>query len=628
MIIGHNADIAWGFTNLGPDVTDLYLEKVEGRDVAPGRRARSRSTIAHRDDRGPRRRRRRAHGPRDRPRAAAHRRLAGAQPVGANAPTDEPDATGRGNGYGVALQWTALEPGTTADAILALNRASDWDEFRAAAADFAVPAQNLVYADREGHIGYQAPGLVPIRKSGNDGRDAGRGLGVGQRLDRRVRPVRRAAERARPGGGLRRHRQPGRHRAPTTPTSSPTTGTTATARPGSASCSRREGELSVDEMTRLQLDTTNPMAATLVPYLLDIEDLLGGYYRDGQELLADWDFAQPADSAAAAYYNVVWSNLLRLTFHDELREDIWPDGGDRWFARGRPACSRDPAGPGGTTSTTEDVVESRDDILRQAHGRRPRRADPAPGAATRATGRGATCTGSTCTARRWASPASRRSSGSSTATATRSAAARASSTRPRWDAAEGYEVTSAPSMRMVVVLADLDGSRWINLTGVSGHPASSHYADQTELWVAGDYLPWAVLARRRRGGRRATRADPRPGLPTDADGARHAVRLASRACTPARRDRVRDRAVVRLGGHVDARPRRRGAARRSERARRDPGQGPVVAAAAAAQPVAAPARPPGRAPAPRRRRDRVRRRAAARSARAARAGGQRRRSRS
>ena len=90
--------------------------------------------------------------------------------MGANAPTDEPDPTGRGNGYGVALQWTALEPGTTADAILALNRASNWDEFRAAAADFEVPAQNLVYADREGHIGYQAPGRIPIRKSGNDGR--------------------------------------------------------------------------------------------------------------------------------------------------------------------------------------------------------------------------------------------------------------------------------------------------------------------------------------------------------------------------------------------------------------------------------------------------------------------------
>ena len=45
-------------------------------------------------------------------------------------------------------------------------------------------------------------------------------------------------------------------------------------------------------------------------------------------------------------------------------------------------------------------------------------------------------------------------------------------------------------MRMVVSLADFDDSRWINLTGVSGHPASGHYVDQTQLWVDGETLPW------------------------------------------------------------------------------------------------------------------------------------------
>jgi penicillin amidase len=60
-----------------------------------------------------------------------------------------------------------------------------------------------------------------------------------------------------------------------------------------------------------------------------------------------------------------------------------------------------------------------------------------------------------------------------------------------WNAVEGFEVTAAPSMRMVVSLADFDDSRWINLTGVSGHPASSHYSDQTELYVDGRTLPWA-----------------------------------------------------------------------------------------------------------------------------------------
>ena len=59
-----------------------------------------------------------------------------------------------------------------------------------------------------------------------------------------------------------------------------------------------------------------------------------------------------------------------------------------------------------------------------------------------------------------------------------------------WDAAEGYAVTAAPSMRLVTSPGDWDASRWINLTGVSGHPASEHYTDQTDLWADGETLPW------------------------------------------------------------------------------------------------------------------------------------------
>ena len=49
----------------------------------------------------------------------------------------------------------------------------------------------------------------------------------------------------------------------------------------------------------------------------------------------------------------------------------------------------------------------------------------------------------------------------------------------------------APSMRMVVSLADFDDSRWINLTGASGHAFHPNYTDQTELYVDGRTLPWA-----------------------------------------------------------------------------------------------------------------------------------------
>src|SRR6185503_8544169 len=79
--------------------------------------------------------------------------------VGQVAPvTDAPG--GVNSGYAVALKWTALTPSKTMDAVFELDRASDFAEFRNAAADFAVPSQNLIYADTKGHIGYQAPGQV------------------------------------------------------------------------------------------------------------------------------------------------------------------------------------------------------------------------------------------------------------------------------------------------------------------------------------------------------------------------------------------------------------------------------------------------------------------------------------
>jgi penicillin amidase len=59
-----------------------------------------------------------------------------------------------------------------------------------------------------------------------------------------------------------------------------------------------------------------------------------------------------------------------------------------------------------------------------------------------------------------------------------------------WNAAEGYQVTALPSMRMIVDLSDLDESRWIQLTGNSAHPYHPNYTDQLELWRTGGMLPW------------------------------------------------------------------------------------------------------------------------------------------
>ena len=176
VVIGHNRDIAWGFSNLAPDTADLFLEKVDARAktyLYAGKQV----PLTERDEvikiagedkprkftvRGTR------HGPLV---SDVSKELS---TVGANAdvPAGSPD---RGNGYAVALSWTALQPSPTADAVFMLNRATDWDDFRAAAARFAVPSQNMVYADNDGNIGYQAPGRIPIRKGATPGTTRWRG---------------------------------------------------------------------------------------------------------------------------------------------------------------------------------------------------------------------------------------------------------------------------------------------------------------------------------------------------------------------------------------------------------------------------------------------------------------------
>ena len=485
VVIGHNADIAWGFTNLGPDVTDLYLEKVVGDRWRHDGRLRPLSThrevIEVRDGEDVDITvRSTAHGP----------LLSDVDPVVAEVgERAQPDHAAEGapaGGYAVSLAWTALEPSATADAIMQLNVAGDWDEFRAAASKFAVPSQNIVYADREGHIGYQAPGRIPIRKSGNDGRVPAEGWrsdddwtgdyvpfdGLPSVLDPEEGFVVTANQQVIGGDypyfltddwdqGYRAQRI--------------------------RDVIEDEPDLSLDEMTELQLDDRNPMAATLVPFLLDVE-LPEGYYSDGQELMAGWDFTQPPESAPAAYYNVVWRNLLELTFHDDLPEAAWPDGGQRWMAAVE-GLLRDPDDPFWDDRTTEDEVETRDDVLVEAQlqardeittrqDRNPQEwswghlhqldlVHPTLGASGVAPiewlfNRGGWEVGG----------------GGSIVDAT------------AWDAREGYGVTAAPSMRMVVSMADLDDSRWINLTGVSGHPFHDHYADQTDLWAEGEYLPW------------------------------------------------------------------------------------------------------------------------------------------
>lgn len=491
VVIGHNGDIAWGFTNLGPDVTDLYLERVDGEvwehggQVLP-MKVRTETIRVRGEDDFQLRVRATDHGP------LISDVSQEASSVGANAAVRDAVAADSAEAvtaepYAVALAWTALEPGTTADAIFALNRAGDWEEFRAAAALFDVPSQNLVYADRAGNIGYQAPGKVPVRQAGHDGRTPAAGWlrrndWTGEyvpfeELPSVLNPEEGyvvTANQAVVGGGDYPHHLTHDwdhgYRAQRI-----------------RSLLEAEKDLTVAEMAEIQLDAHNPASETLVPALLDV-DGLDPYVQEAVDLLADWDQQDDPDSPAAAYFNVVWERLLALTFHDDLRERIHPRGGARWVAVVEDLLTR-PAHPLWDDRETEDVVEVRDDVLRRAleeardemtqrRSRNPERW--AWGDLHQLDLTHQTLGTSGIGLVEWLF--NRRAGGVGGGSAAPNATA--------WDAAEGFSVTTAPSMRMVVSLADLDDSRWVNLTGVSGHPASPHYDDQSELFVEGRTLQW------------------------------------------------------------------------------------------------------------------------------------------
>jgi penicillin amidase len=243
----------------------------------------------------------------------------------------------------------------------------------------------------------------------------------------------------------------------------------------------------------MQFDSRNGLAPALVPALLSVPRR--GAAAKAQDLLRGWDFQEPADgdsdsatgrdSAAAAYFNAVWRQLLRRTF-DELPADRKPDGSDRWWLVVTDLLSQ-PDSPWWDDRSTP-AVESRDDILGQAM--------------TAATAELTKKLGDDPAGWRWGAihtlyvqnqsfgtsgigpiewlfnygPVGV-SGGSNIVDAT------------GWDPSAGYEVNAVPSMRMIVDMSNLDASRWIQLTGESGHAFSGHYHDQFDLWRTGKTLP-------------------------------------------------------------------------------------------------------------------------------------------
>ncbi|HVP54065.1 MAG TPA: penicillin acylase family protein [Candidatus Eisenbacteria bacterium] len=148
VIVGHNRYVAWGFTNLGPAVEDIYIEKFndKGEYLTPQGwvQPEHRKEII---------------------------RVKGKPEVNVDVVVTRHgpiiSSLVPGETRQLALQSIIYKDGAESIPFFKVNLAKNWDEFRAAFSTFGAPGQNVVYADMDGHIGYQATGLVPIRASGD-----------------------------------------------------------------------------------------------------------------------------------------------------------------------------------------------------------------------------------------------------------------------------------------------------------------------------------------------------------------------------------------------------------------------------------------------------------------------------
>lgn len=473
VVIGHNDNIAWGFTNVGSDVQDLYILTVNPDNPAQYML----------DDEWV-----------DFEIVTETINLAGGEPFELNVRnsvwgpviSEAIDQTAQI----LALRWTALDGNTTVDALLAMNRASNWDEFRVAGSLFDVPAQNLLYADVEGNIGYQMPGKTPLRAEGHTGRvpvdgstlaNEWQGYVDYDELPRIFNPE--------SGYIVTANNSVVGPDYPYYITDDWDYGYRAT-RIEQMIQSDEDGVFSIEDMQAIHGDNYNLKADYLIPALqnLTFEDEA---LAEMVEWLAAWDRQNDADSGEALLFEMYWVELMTNAFADDL--GFVPSGGSHyWYVMDNMIA--DPTnfiyGTVWDDSTTDDR-ETADVILANSF------ADAVAAVSAEYGDDPMTWRwGDAHVAHFLAAPLGQGvdpafdallnslfnvhvgvSGGNSIVNAT------------GWSAGNPFNVGGLPSMRQILIPGDWDSSLRINTVGQSGDPLSRHYEDQVEMWVNIEYHP-------------------------------------------------------------------------------------------------------------------------------------------
>jgi len=477
IVAGHNANVAWGFTNVGPDVVDLYIEKINPQnpnqyefqgewvdmeintemiEVAGSDPIELTVRLTH-------------HGP-------LITEVYGLEDFRNVAGVDLPE------NYALSIRWTALDPTCLMCAIWGFDTATNWDEFRTAAAQFSAPSQNIVYADLSGNIGYQTPGIIPIRAEGHSGQYPVPGW-TGEYEWQRYIPFEELPYAFNPPEGY---------------IASANNAVVGPAYPYLISqqfaygfraqrivdlIEASPGPIDAAYIQAMHGDNMDLLAAEIIPILmntpLDRDELL-----ETRALFEGWDYQMDMDSASAALYAAFWKHLLALTFEDQVPEYFWPSGGTLWMEVVRQILD-DPANAWWDDQSTPEV-ESRDDIfsLSLEAARTELREITGKDSSKWAWGDLHTLTfyhqvmnNFPLINKVFNRGPYRTSGGSAIVNAT------------AWSTKGTFEVPHLPSERVIMDLRNWQNSQSIHPTGQSGHAYHPHYVDMADPWRLIEYHP-------------------------------------------------------------------------------------------------------------------------------------------
>jgi len=491
IVIGHNNFIVWGVTNVDPDVFDLYRIRVnpdnplqyewngEWRDMTLYE-----ETIRFGDG--------------EEPITIQVRETHLGPIINDNHIDEETDGiTGFNNEDPVALRWTALDPGTITQAIVGLNKATNWEEFRGALQYWDVPSQNFVYADVEGNIGYQTPGRIPIRAENHSGllpvpgwtdEFEWQGFIPYDDLPRIFNPGRGYIVTANQAlvpleyyDQLAQELAAGRNYVISHEWNYGYRGQRI------VELLKEKAPHTIASFQAIQGDNKLISAEELMPYLASLQ-FADTELAEARDWLLEWDCQCNADSPQAALYAQFWAKLVDNLYSDQLGEEAQADGesNEMWATF---LLMEEPDNVWWDDITTEDVVETRDDILVRSF-----REGYANTVAALGENRNDWRWSELHTATFVSNPLGLSGIGLIENIVNRGPFATSGSTETinanRWTVSSGdFTVSSLPSMRMVVDLGDLTQSVTVHTTGESGHPYSQHYDDMIDLWRNMEYYP-------------------------------------------------------------------------------------------------------------------------------------------